>query len=261
MTNKVNTFYYDRRIEITVLEGCRINTPMYRADIKIFHGVTNKLDFTLRDSDRKPVKLLQNNLRAYIINPQNNELMLEREAMIVDEHKGLYTVKLYAGDIENWSEGYYNLSVIMSDPEGDEQFLFFDHAQQSVGTLELVNKPYPRHLPSTIIDSFTIESDVYYSSRLPANSLKNYQDNLHTCAIYTDNFSGKLWIQASLEETPIHDNDYFDLHLTNTADYIEFTGNSGILPINIEGNYNWIRFKYEADVSNTGSITQIMYRG
>lgn len=262
MTNKSVSYFIPQTFVITLLEGDRINLPMFRRDIKIFRGVDNNIDFELRDADRKPIKLLDRNIQIVITNPENQELMLVRNVEITDERKGKYRLKLTPGDIQSWSQGFYQFGAILIEDDGAEYPLYTDTAQNNTGKLILVDAPFPSFIPSTLLteQNFQSVNGAMVSQRLRGDAQKNYQDGLQTFSVQTDNFTGKLWVQGSLEDNPTQDGEYFDIYVGSTAPYIEFTNSTITEPFNFDGNFVWIRFKYIPDSANVGNIEKIWYK-
>ena len=86
----------------------------------------------------------------------------------------------------------------------------------------------------------TVKAAGYYTSGLMQ----------YTCALYMNNFSGNIYIQASLAINPQED-DWFYLQLTPDTEYLEYlphtpdgygnTGTTGTFPVNFSGNYVFVR--------------------
>lgn len=116
-----------------------------------------------------------------------------------------------------------------------------------------------------------------------ADGWYGFSDGLHTISIQTNNFIGRVRIQATLALTPL-ESDWFDIWLTPTTSYIEFpldatTSNDPSIPpnvpasgdtltvaLNFRANVLWVRAKMERDYLNLptpylgthGSITNIL---
>lgn len=258
-----NYVYFDPQvIHVTLYEGNKINLPMYQKHIKLFRGLTNKVTIEIRDSDRKPVRVLNHNIQVFVTSPSNTDLMISKEASIVDERKGLYEFVLFPGEVQNWPAGFYTYSVILQDEDGTETPLFVDLAQNATGTFELIDKPLPAFQPSTLIspEDFLFINGAYISGRFPGDAQKHYKDSLHSFSVNLTDFTGKLWVQGSLEEYPTQDGEYFDIHIGNLAPEVDYVNFTGIDLFSFTGNYVWIRFKYLPDISNTGTFDKIWYK-
>lgn len=83
-------------------------------------------------------------------------------------------------------------------------------------------------------------------------------NNFYTVAFYLNDFSGNIYIQATLANDPCCDTtDWFDVNLEGlspysvSTEYLEFdphapdmygnTGTTGIFPVNFSGNYVFLR--------------------
>ena len=268
MANKSILYYNPQITEITLYEGERKNLPMFSKDLKIFRGVDNKLHFELKNSDRQPVNMSGNNLKCIIINPYNQELMLTK--YLVDENvvKGKYVLKLTPGDIQEWSAGFYIFSIVYQNVDGTEEMLYTTLDQDVSGRLEIVDKPFPAFVPAHLIkaeDWQKINNDTniitnqnfWVTSKFAGDAQKDYSDGLQTFSILLNNFSGNFFVQGSLEDQIITEDDWFNISLDCDSDFITYTNASGISVFNFEGNYVWLRFRYQPLPYQTGSITKI----
>jgi hypothetical protein len=79
--------------------------------------------------------------------------------------------------------------------------------------------------------------------------------NLHTVAVYLNNFSGHLFIDATLASKPEED-DWFPINLNGYVDYIDYpytppmgfnpvTGVNGIDSFSFDGNFVYIRARID----------------
>lgn len=97
--------------------------------------------------------------------------------------------------------------------------------------------------------------------------------NLHTLAIYTNNFSGRVLIQATLASQP-EENDWFYVNLNGYLNYYEYPydltkpiesrGVTGVDTFSFDGNFVYIRalidrtYLSDADTFNYGQIDKIL---
>lgn len=264
MSNIIRTYFYTTTIDLTLLNGEKLNLPMLRKNIKIYKNVNNRIDFDLKDTDRKPVKLFNKTIVLIFMNQDTRQVVLEKHASIVDERKGLYSVDLAPGDVQEWAPGFYTMGVILRNDEDVDRLLYTDFNQNVIAFVELDNTPLPDFSESFEIsnDDFKTHSisNQYSTGRYPGDARRGNRDGLHTAAVYLDDFTGKFWIQGSLEDYPTQDSDYFNIPIGSGQDHVDFAGASGIQDFNFEGSYPWVRFTYEPDGSNTGEITQVLYR-
>lgn len=268
MTNRATIFYAPQRLEAVLLEGERLNFPMFHFDLKIFRGVDNKIQFDLKDSDRKPVKMFNRTFKCIIVNPFNRELMLTKYLDPIDERKGTYSLKLTPGDIQQWSAGFYNYSITLTDECGDESLFYTTLDQDVTGRLELIDKPFPAFTPSHLItkDDFiqinfdsnpVTNQNFWITSRFAGDAQKNYNDALHTFSILTNDFTGYFWIEGSLEDNPTATTGWFNISVDGISDVVYFEHDTKLNVFNFEGNYVWLRFRYQPTPYQTGSIEKI----
>lgn len=266
MTSRVEMYLYYHPIELNLLEGHRVNFPMYRSKARAFKGTTNNIDFSIKDGDRKAVKVLDGQFKMYVFDNETDEVIVAKYATTVDEVNGKYTVVLNAGDIQQHRPGYYRYSVVYTDFTGTDQMLYTDLAQDVLGELEIVDDAFPKHIPATVVKAEDFlplhgqDNTLYYTTgRYPGDAQDNSPDGLHTIALYLDNFTGTFQIQGSLEDYAAVDADYFNILSDGSSPFVltEFTG---IKEFKVVGSYIWLRFQYTKDVSNMGSVTQLLYK-
>ena len=271
MSNKAVLYFDPQIIDITLYQGERKNLPMFHRDLKIHRGVDNKLHFELKDSDRKPVRSFGKTLRCIVVNPYNQQLMLTKYLEEENELKGKYILKLTPGDCQEWSSGFYTYCIIVQDADGSEELLYTTLDQNVTGRLELIDRPFPEFTPSHLIEALDwqqINSDpnpmtnnnIWVTSRFPGDAQKNYGDALQTFSILLDNFSGNFWVQGSLEDAVLTEQDWFNISVDGVSDGITYTNATGINCYNFQGNYVWIRFKYQPLPYQTGSIKKIFLK-
>src|ERR1700733_5786721 len=103
----------------------RINMPSIQYNTKIYKGVSNNIDFVIRNNDRRPIKLFSNTLQAQIqradtvsIGPTaklmiSPEVLLKKYCTIIDEQNGKARLTLHNDEIHTWDPGYYRYVIQM----------------------------------------------------------------------------------------------------------------------------------------------------
>ena len=233
-------------------------------DFKLYKGVTNEMDFLIRNLDRKPILLTGKKLIITIINHYNNEVVIQKTIQIRDPYKGQATARITPDELDDLDVGYYRYTILMVNEDGWETLLYTDMDQKARGYFELRDGvlPPPR-LPRVLLGeefvssmiSVTPATTVYVSSAVPGNVLLNLTHSLMTYAVYLENWYGKLTVQASLEATA--PDSYESWIVLHEKEYVNFTG---IDWNNIEGNYTWIRFVYENDIANEGKFVKVLFK-
>lgn len=120
---------------------------------------------------------------------------------------------------------------------------------------------------SVLLMPFTGDQLNYTSEEVQADGWYGFSDGLHTVSIFTNNFTGRVRIQASLALVP-QEGDWFDIWLTPTTPYAEFplqahtsndpiilptppiTGDTLNVALNFRANVLWVRAKMERDYLN-----------
>ena len=104
----------------------------------------------------------------------------------------------------------------------------------------------------------------------------NFLGGSHTVALTLTNFTGRIYIQASLAETP-SEQDWFPVYLQSNLPYVQFPrdlfnptgllgGDTGTYAYTFVGNYVWIRAVVNRDYltpapiddSTVGSVSEIL---
>jgi hypothetical protein len=273
-------YYIPLTLQLAQMGGERFNFPMFRKDLSIFRGVDNIIEFDIKDSFRIPVTMLQHNLKCIVTNPYNQELMLVKYLYNKDDTKGIYELRLTPGDIQTWSAGTYNFCVVATDINGIETIFYTTQDQDVTGTFQLIDKPFPAFVPSHLVRSedFTMVNYnnlaaivnqtyntpnpitiTFITSRFSGGAQKNLSSGLATFSILLNNFTAKFYVQGNLEENPITEDGWFNIPVDpiTDGDHIDFKNAHGIHVHNFEGNYNWLRFKYEIILYNYGSVEKI----
>lgn len=233
-------------------------------DFKLYKGAANEMDFLIRNLDRKPIPLQGKKLILTVVNDFNNEIVLQKPMKIRDPYKGQATARISAGELVDFEVGYYRYTVTMINEDGWETLLYTDMDQRARGFFELKDGALPPPRPPRVLLGedflpFMVNNDpqqtVYISSAVKGDSLLDLSDALMTYAIYLENWSGIITVQATLEAVPP---DPFESWIQISQK--SYTNATGIDWSNIEGNYAWIRFVYENDQLNEGKFVQVLFK-
>jgi hypothetical protein len=233
-------------------------------DFKLYKGVTNEMNFLIRNLDRKPIPLLGKKLLLTVVNNFNNEIVLQKNIQIRDPYKGQAVATITPGEIQDFEIGYYRYTVLMINEDGIETLLYTDMNQRARGFFELKDGAFPPPKPAIQITSseflpLMINNNpintVYVSSALRGDTLMDLRDGFMTSAIYLKNWTGIFTIQGTLESTPP---DIFENWIE--IEKKTYSGFTGIDWFNIEGNYSWIRFVYKDDPINEGTFSKVLFK-
>lgn len=80
----------------------------------------------------------------------------------------------------------------------------------------------------------------YTGDRARGDGFYGYSDGLHTVSFHVSNFTGRIWLQATLLENPTED-DWFNLALTTSTEYLQLNASSTTQGATFTGNFVYVR--------------------
>lgn len=243
------------------------NVPMYNTDFKLWKGIDNTIQFSVRDHDRKAFPLRDKDLFLTIINKKLNSKLVKK-LWCLDAYKGLYEVTIKESELRDFEPTTYQASVTTMDLEGQEDMLYTGVDWNPIFNITVeesfkdVFKPSVSLDAKTFIHNFYIDRvdgqryDYYVSSRIKAD-----ETDSHTASITVrDYFLGKIIMEGSAMDTPLdNDVDWFEIDSKEYTD--ETKVKEETFQFNKQLNCRWVRFKYEVKSANKdGHISEILYR-
>ncbi len=99
---------------------------------------------------------------------------------------------------------------------------------------------------TAIIDSATGTNFNFTSPEVRADAYYGYTDGLHTAAFYFSNFTGKVYLEGTLANTPTS-TDWFALNIDPPTEYIQLTTHTGIVARSFQGNFMFVRVRIDRD--------------
>lgn len=283
-------YKYIMRIDLSRSSPNRnLNTPMNKSNFKVNKGYDTVIEFIIRDTDRKPIKLIDKKIEILVLDVKTNILILSKPAKIIDEQKGICSIIFNPLDMMNLESKSYAYSIKLTSGNGLTEVLFIDQNQNSRGYFDLNHDSFPQSIPTIVIPTFISQNNKNQSTtNLPNSNLTPMtgwdgtkfnlltprwkssaysgeslsHNNLHTIAIYLNNFTGNVYIQGSLTESVSEfDDDWFNINPDGYSNCINFVSASGIESYNFLCSIKWIRFFIQpTPVLNAGGITQILLR-
>lgn len=261
-------YLYADTIELVLTAGTLYvdNRPMNIRKLNAHKGLTNTINFVVRDRDRKLQDVANNRITAYMVS-QINGTRLVTKTLTNGTSKGQLTLTLNEGDLRNIEPGLYSMYVTYNTTDCDDYPLYadqnnnikFDLEVTAQATLVPPNTEYSNvffQVSNTQISGGN--ANIFVSNALTGNQMGNFINSQHSMAIYPQTFTGNIWIQGScLLTTPDAEDtvnwDWFNIQqLTlanaNTAQYVTFAINT-----------NWLRIKYIPD-DNVSVISQVLVR-
>ena len=97
----------------------RENQLFYAKPLQIYKGVDNRFKFVIKDSDQKPVSLLQSTVLFNLIDPTTKELVLTRNLNMIYTRDGVATVLIEGSVLDNIIAGLYNYSMVITNGSGE----------------------------------------------------------------------------------------------------------------------------------------------
>lgn len=244
------------------IEGFR---RVYNRNLKIYKGVDNKLDFTVRNRDQKPVNIAGSFVVFNIVTRENNDLIFSGDCTNNDASKGRVFINLTDQTTRDLQSGFYSFSLvreIRTTINSNEHRvtartpLYVDSQFGAINNFEITGDIFGEAEPSLEITKFdyvnpattgSSDPDFYISSIIPAQPFASTANTIHTLQFYHTSYTGTVTIQGSLSDssTPKTWTDIATVDLSQTSYK------------NIQGKYYWIRVRH---VPNTGTIDKILYR-
>lgn len=80
----------------------------------------------------------------------------------------------------------------------------------------------------------------YTGDKARGDGFYGFADGLHTVSFHVTNFTGRIWLQATLMEQPTED-DWFYIQLQPDQLYIEWDNESETLGTSFIGNFVYVR--------------------
>jgi hypothetical protein len=253
-----------------------INLPMIIYDTKVYKGVTNTIDFVIRNNDRKPISLVGYTLIAQIREVDNisrastpPEILLEKNLIPIDETAGKYKLILDPMDIESWDTGYYQFNIRTIGLDGVNELLYTDINKSTWSNFELIEGISSSLMPPLTIDArqFTPspigeEGEVFVTGALPGDAQSQKASGTHTIAVYADTWLGKVWVEGSLTNQPPLPSEWFKIKIYPGQDYLQIDPSEGnvVKLINFTMNLYWLRVVYQPDRMNRGKFLKILYK-
>lgn len=186
-------------------------------------------------------------------NANEQRLVLEKELEILDDgistsSRGIALLTLSENDTRSLSSGHYKFGITINDNDGSSLPTYSNTYYSIDGTIELTHDLYPTLKESqsiTVFQRFANNETSLYE--FLTGNLKAYPEltQTTTAALYFDNFTGTVLIQATLDNSPGTFGNYVTLE---TRTYSDFTG---IDYANAQGSWSDVRIKWIPDTDGT----------
>lgn len=121
---------------------------------------------------------------------------------------------------------------------------------------------------SILVQSATGSTMNITTNKVEGDSYYGYSDGLHTLAVKYNGFKGRVYVQGTLDLTPV-EADWFYIQVPggvsiNSGGYKQFptSGTEGYTAqeaYNINGNFAWLRLKFDRSYLGDGTTYQAAY--
>ena len=260
----VNHIYtYKIKHSLTLTDG-GLSGTMYTDTIKVHKGLDDKVSFQVFDETRRTANISQLTLYLNVIDANTGNQILQKIPTVTDGSLGKFDVVFSWTDTVNIDAGIYEYSITTLDLNDEQGLAYVDTSQNAIGSIEIIEGVVPTPAASSIVTTFVANGLRYESSGIDVSPTKNYQTNLHTCALYATNWAGEFWVEGSLDIAAPTNWFVVDLYPNNAiADHLTFTTSvalNGIDASNFRLSCNWLRFVYKNDAGNAGTIDKVLHR-
>ena len=242
------------------------NSKVYDRRLTLHRGVSNPITFTFKNEDQKAQDITSKTYEFNMIDSESKKAVITKTLTILDDGstvstKGDASCTITEGDLLPLDAKFYNFSVREVKSDNSREITYADTGYAAAGTVEILDGAYPEFVPSTNVSTFTSGGPLaFVSGNIDARPGINNNKALHTIAVYTQDFSGTLRVQATMSTSP-SDSDFFDITMDGEASASNtFTDSTTVTNFNFTGVYHSVRFAWGNDTDNTGVIDKILYR-
>ena len=270
---RINIFikkdWYYNLVDNQLGDKLLLNPPMYNLQIHLYKGIDNKIEFCIRNNDRKSVDCEGKTFTLTIINPKLNKKLV-KVLEVVDNYKGVFKTLITEAEMRDFEPATYEASVVYADDEtGDETMLYSSINYDPVFHITVEDGFREVYKPSVVLNPEDFLHNFYVSREdgqrydyWESSNIKADENDYHTAAItVVDKFIGKVVMEGSMEVDPSQDeNNWFEI---DSYEWDESTASEGeTIQFNRQVNCLWVRFKYLVKAINqpTGKVQEILYR-
>jgi hypothetical protein len=226
------------------------NRKVYQRNLKVYRGVDNRIEFRVKTSDQKAVNITNRTLVFRLISRETQELLIKKDCVTLDADIGRTYVDLSRQELLNIEPALYQyaLSYEIRNRQGDyytvveSRPVYVDSQYGVNATVEILGGVDGEVQLSQTVKEFIrynkldLDPEEYFISGLfDANAQLVTPQSLHTFQLFFTEFSGRVILQASLDQSANPQN-WTDIA---SRDYVE----ADIEYLNVQGRYNWFRFR------------------
>jgi hypothetical protein len=232
---------------------------VYNHNLKIYRSVDNIIDIQVRNSDQKSTAYTGTDLVFNLITRDGKDLVINKVCTDVSKTQGRARVTLTRQEMIGLESGMYQYSIVQEHRGQNNVLLqrtplYFDSQYGAVGTLEVVGDVLSEAADSLLVDKFSYtnpaslgepEAMFFISSIIDAQSQLTVPQSMHTFQMYFSQYSGAVYIEASIEEQGATPTKWFTVTPDgDQSSLISVTEQSEPIYKNVTGKYNWFRIKH-----------------
>lgn len=233
--------------------------PVYSRTLKVYRGIDNNIQFRLLNADQKPVRLTSTPI--FVAFDDENNLIIEAQCTVTDDGsttatKGMFYVTIAENELLNIKQQYLHYNVYLDSDV--KELTYAGRNFESAGIIYVDGNAFPGPKSSTTVDTFFQVNDYWTAGsndtdKITAQPGINDNEALHTIAVYSTEYVGNIEVQVTLDNQITGQNNWTTVS-TVTLDGSE----SEPVPLNLNGVFSYIRFKF--DVDPTDKISKILIR-
>ena len=230
---------------------------VYARELKLHKGIDNKIELKLLNGDQKRLDGVSGStLYWQLLDRDTAELKLQKSHLITPYDNNMVVLTISEDDLNFINPGFYQYSVHLINNAGQRTILYGDSQYGVSVPVEVISNSFPQIYPSTEITTFVNSGQPadtsLYTSAISGRPEINSKDGLHTISVNSTNFSGRIVIEGTLQNS------------INNVVWAEVDSvmidNENIVYKTFTGVYSWIRFHIINDPGNTGTVDKIIYR-
>lgn len=226
-----------------------------------FKGVDNILDLTITGTDRRPVSLLRRELTVTMWDRTTGTTIFRRRAMATVEENGQARVTVFARDLMTLPVGIYSLGATFVDSNGLETALTWNRAQQGAFDVEVKDAVVPTSRVTQEVTTWTDVGGLIVSSAFNGPQFYRKDTSLFTVALYGSNWTGRVIVQGTLDETVTGATLWGNLKPQDYETHnLDLNGYTGIDPYNFYAGVRWLRVVKQDSLSNAGTLDKVLIR-
>lgn len=272
------------RLRLTIDEGVELlrNLPMENFQkINIYKGITNEIELSIRNNDRKAVSMFP--CDRVLVNFVSSDKATSFHGYVEQKNidLGLYTLIIPKEQLLDVKVDTYKASFIVKDYYGKEVPLYLTQDYYPFADVVVCENNFEGVIPTIIMDApmFRLqklfiphESDSYcnccHVDQFTSRIFKSDRVPTHTFMFNVSNFYGTIFIEGSNDDVPSDSQEsWFVVGIENYAhhnpafyeDPVEI-GVSGNLTVFKRANCLWMRIRYIQPCDSVSRINKVYYR-